>query len=686
MAGTTSGSFSTTRVSGKYTFTLYWTITSQGRENGTTPYSMVSFAFKGSKNSSTQRWWDLDATHTFTVDGSTLSSGRCSFDSRNWATNTEYTIWSSSSDVKVYHNAAGSKTMSTYFTLTTTGTDVGTFTVGGDAVLLDIPMAGTLSLSASSVTISSGSTPSVTASVGSYVSSLYYRLVWYIGGTGVQQVDFQASSYSYSFTPSTWGNAMPNTKTVTATAYLYTYSDSGRTNVVGSASYATCSVTYTIPPTVGNPTASPIGYSTGRGLSGYYTGQTGVRISAGSFSGSNGAGLSSYTYFVSGAAQSTTATNYCDIGSLTSAGTIYLTVRYTDTRGNYADGSTSISVEAYSTPKITSYNAYRVTSGSTPDTSGTKIYYTATSSAIGSGNYITGMSVATTPTATQSTASGASYTMSGTLNGAFSITQTYTVQFTATDQMGYSSTASLTVQTAERIINVKANKKGIAFGKFADQTSAGDNLIDSAWSIKTRASGMDGVLVSHGEVADASVQTYRTDINKGVSLVTGASGARGIYLNGEEQWLINTDGVSVGIPKPLYLGSSYTVGNFGHPNAGNRQYQAVVNDSFAATSSWQTVSNLILYAPNDGLYAIEASALYSNSQPSGVAIITRSASSSYNDYRAIVDRGASGLTDGTTQYLNCSCVAYLGAGDVALVRVRYAWDGNNYIRLRMWLL
>ncbi len=136
----------------------------------------------------------------------------------------------------------------------------------------------------------------------------------------------------------------------------------------------------------------------------------------------------------------------------------------------------------------------------------------------------------------------------------------------------------------------------------------------------------------------------------------------------------------------INAGGGIQVGNFEHPNAGNSQYQSVDIDGFAATTDWQTVPNLSLSAPVTGLYAIEALAAYSNSSPSGVAIITRSASSSYNDYRAIVDRGVSGLTDGTTQYLNCSCVAYLGAGSVALVRVRYAWNGNNYIRLRMWLL
>ena len=505
MAGTTSGYYEEYRSNNRYRFRLYWTIDSQGRENGTTPYSVMTFSFKGLRTSTAVYSWDYDATYSFSLDGQAYASGAYRFDSGTWTVNQEYEIWSKSG-VVIYHGATGSRSLPMSFSFNTDTSIVGVVTTSGTATLLDIPMAGSLSLSSGSVTISSGSTASVTASVGSYVSSLYYRLVWYIGGTGVQQVDFQASSYSYSFTPSTWGNAMPNTKTVTATAYLYTYSDSGRTNVVGSASYATCSVTYTIPPTVGNPTASPIGYSTGRGLSGYYTGQTGVRISAGSFSGSNGAGLSSYTYFVSGVAQSTTATNYCDIGSLTSAGTIYLTVRYTDTRGNYADGSTSISVEAYSTPKITAYNAYRVTSGSTPETSGTKIYYSATSSATGSGNYITGMSVSTSPAASSSTASVSTYTMSGTLNGAFAITQAYTVQFSATDKMGFSATASVLVQTAERIINVKANKKGVAFGKFAET----DNCVDFAWAQKVGnwthgfAAGSQFLSTSKGYTASGS--------------------------------------------------------------------------------------------------------------------------------------------------------------------------------------
>lgn len=486
MAGTSSGSFYTTRVSGHYTFTLYWTITSQGRENGTTPYSMVSFVFKGKKDSSSQRWWDLNATHTFSVDGTTQSSGACSFDSRSWSVNTEYTIWQSSSDIKIYHNSAGQKTASMYFTLTTTGTDVGTFTVGGNATLLDIPMAGTLSLSASSVTISNSTGPSITATVGSYQSAFYYRLYFYIGSTQVEYKDFTSSTYAYTLGASTWGAKMTSSNSVTATATLYTYSNSARTTQIGSASSATFTVNYTIKPTADTPEVSASGYSAGKGLSAYYKGQTTATVTISNFAGSNGSTLKNYTFYQGGIAQSTQTNTSWTSGTLYSTGTVQFTVRVTDSRNNYVDKPVSITVVDYATPKITAYNAYRVTSGSTPETSGTKIYYSATAQATGTGNSITKMTVATSPVASSSTATvNNASSMSGTLNGAFSITQSYTVQFTATDQMGYSSTASILVQTAERIINVKANKKGIAFGKFAETTSAGDNLMDSAWAIKS---------------------------------------------------------------------------------------------------------------------------------------------------------------------------------------------------------
>ena len=216
------------------------------------------------------------------------------------------------------------------------------------------------------------------------------------------------------------------------------------------------------------------------------------------------------------------------------------------------------------------------------------------------------------------------------------------------------------------------------------QTFAGEKTFTGSiytnGNVSAQGSGQFGNSTESATVIALTNSTGTTNLHR-------SGNVGGIYDSVLQDWLIHTDGVSAAINPKLYLPSGYQMGNWLHSNAGNQQYQEVSNSSFSATNAWQTVPNLSLSAPIVGLYAIEAMATYNNAQPSALAIITRSASSSYNDYRAIVDRGASGLTDGTTQYLNCSCVARLSAGDVVIVRARYAYSGaDNYIRLRMWLL
>ena len=134
----------------------------------------------------------------------------------------------------------------------------------------------------------------------------------------------------------------------------------------------------------------------------------------------------------------------------------------------------------------------------------------------------------------------------------------------------------------------------------------------------------------------------------------------------------------------INAGGGIQVGNFEHSNAGNYQYQNKTV-SITTSTSWQTVQDVTLTAQTSGLYAIEAWAAYNASSPIGIAIMV-GGNQTYNDYLSVVDRSAVGLTDGTTQYLHTSGIAWLNAGQVARVRVKYSGAASNQVKLAMWLL
>ena len=164
------------------------------------------------------------------------------------------------------------------------------------------------------------------------------------------------------------------------------------------------------------------------------------------------------------------------------------------------------------------------------------------------------------------------------------------------------------------------------------------------------------------------------------------TGTDGIYLSGKGVAFGKsaiTDNL-VDSAWKINAGDGIQVGNWNHLNAGNYQYQ-YKTVSITTTTSWQTVQDATLTAQADGLYAIEAWAAYNSLQPVGIAIMV-GGNQTYNDYLSVVDRSAVGLTDGTTQYLHTSGVAWLTSGQVARVRVKYLGASSNQVKLAMWLL
>lgn len=562
MAGSMSGSFSQNSSTGAYKFTLTWEITSQGID-GATPYSNVAFALKGERLNNSYNSYNNNSSYSFTIDSKSNASGNLNFDSRSWSVGTQYTLWAPSGTTRINHNSTGDKSIDLGFTLTTGTAGAGTVTVSGRAVLQDIAMSGVLTLSSSSLTISNSTGPTQSFTIGQYHSTYSYRVDWLIGSTTVATTSIPVGNTtvrSQVFGAAACGSAMANTKSATVTANLYTYSGSTQ---IGTVSTKTFTLNFAIAPTANTPTVTAKGNPSG--ISGYIKGRTYATVAISGASSPNGGSIKSYTFYQAGAAQSTVTTTSTsaswDSSVFNSTGSVTFMVRVTDSRGNYVDKSASaITVNDYAGPKITSYNAYRVSSGSTADPSGTSIYYTAAGSisASSQGNAITSFKV--TIGSTSSTAATSS-PISGTLSS-FPISSAYTATFSLTDKMGNSTTATVPIPTASRIINVKSNKKGIAFGTFATT----DNVIETPWQIKSSKAGVSGAsafLASHGTAnMDVGMEVRRTDTNRMIELIIGSGGVnRGLYINDGNMagWLLYYDDTTLHLTKPTQVENNLSV-------------------------------------------------------------------------------------------------------------------------------
>lgn len=254
--------------------------------------------------------------------------------------------------------------------------------------LTTIPRASDIALSTSSLTIS-GTSGSITWTATSK-ADYYHTLTWSLGGsntviTALNHLNNTTQTGTLSYT--TLLSKLPSNATGTLTLTLSTYSDSGRTSLVGTKT-ASCSITITIVPSITtfpNPSvlSSPI---TNYAIAGYST------MQVANIATSKPSGASNVTTYVS--------TNYVQMATGSFTGTsgtvttqtlpakedgndtfnITFTAYAQDTRGNRSANISKIAtVYKYikPTPNLT---AYRVASSgsTTQDGSGTYLYIHAT--------------------------------------------------------------------------------------------------------------------------------------------------------------------------------------------------------------------------------------------------------------------------------------------------------------------
>lgn len=474
-----------------YTYQISWSAT----QNTSGNYSTVTCVHKLICGST----WSLDIgnrNNTCVVNGSSVS-----FTSNEIHTGGSATFTLGTTTHTVNHNSDGTGSFSVTGTFnmqaTISGVWVGSIVTSGSATLNTIARASSIT-SASNVVL--GNNCNVTFTPTS--SSFYYQMYFTIGAWTVSTGWFHpgtTSSYTYNYLNLSGTLADENKDTIysqlsdstsgTMTVELRTYSSRDTSTYIGTSSKTfTVTIPESIKPTISsnNISLSPTTYSY------LIQNKNAVQINVSGCSAGTGSSIASYTYSGPGISTGDIASTSATSGTISTSGTLTYTVTVKDTRGRTASATKSITCHPYTVPYFTSFSAYRVASSSSTAVNDSGAYircaYNLSYSSVSGSNKVTVKLKYKTSTGSwttldsdieNSTATSGSKIISKT--GGFGIDTTYVVCAEISDSYGGSNTStSVTIFSAERILNVRPNGSGIAFGKMAES----NNLFECKWPAK----------------------------------------------------------------------------------------------------------------------------------------------------------------------------------------------------------
>lgn len=556
---------------------------SAGNQSIADNYTTINYSYRAVRNNygfiGTTR--DNVGTLQVLINGSVVKSVAVGLTYDGDGGNTEC---SGSGSVNVGHNADGTKSCS-YQVKIVGGSDPrganyqwnSSASSAPSMSLATIPRATQPSMSASSVTMGNAITINTPRASSSFTHSLWYQVN---GGNWQGIASGVGTSYSWTV-PIGLASSVPNGTSISVTVICRTYN--GSTNLGDKYTSFTAYVPSSVVPSMGNPTATRVDNGVPSGWGVYVKGYSKVTVAMTSVSGSYGSTIKSYS--ITGPNLSSTSSSATS-GVLGSAGTNTYTCTITDSRGRTASKTVSISVVDYSKPSI-SVSASRCNSDGTVSSSGTYLRVTATYSiaSVSSKNSVSSRSVSCNGASNTSFSSGSAFV----LGANCAINTSYTLTASVKDALNNTASASITIPTASRIMNVRANKSGIAFGKFAES----DNLVDSAWNIRIPA-GYSNVDQSIPVAGDVSGIVSSVGALKNAKSVLGSA-----VMDGDWWGLISArhrNGAEDGTSYGLYLRSGL---NWSGNLLWGKQYGA---NSWQGERTILDSSNYTNYSPSNNTF------------------------------------------------------------------------------------
>ena len=342
----------------------------------------------------------------------------------------------------------------------------------------------TLSLKASTIS-ASGSTigSAVTLTCARSYSDVTHTLTWSFGGSTGSIASGVGTSQSWTPATATFAPLIPSATSGSCTVTCTT--KHGTATVGSNATTFTLYLPDSVKPSVSSGWYS-IAYDNSSApyptsgwacyIQGYSKAKatfTPSKVSAGT-----GSSISKYRLSIAGSNYDTTGTTATS-ATLPSSGTVTYTVYVYDARGRYASASGSVTVQAYASPAITSYNIFRCNSSGVADSAGAYFSLTANSTI----SSVNGNNVRTFQYQMQEVGGSWSewegYTNGSTAilgDGTLQAAKSYVVQLRLKDSFATTVYATATIPTDNVTFNLKDGGKGAAFGMYS-QT---DNLLQLA--------------------------------------------------------------------------------------------------------------------------------------------------------------------------------------------------------------
>jgi hypothetical protein len=338
----TSGSFSNTFKTG-WTLVVEWTESNVDTANNQSDITVTA-------KLKTASGYTIDSSASknisLTINGTTYSS-TCTV---GVGSGTTKTLWSKTVS-NINHNSDGAKTISITCKLaiavTLSGQYISSVSATGSAKLTTI--ARKSSMSVGDGTLGAAQTLTVTRQSSSFTHTITAKC-----GSASTTICTKSTSTSISFTPPlSWASQNTTGTSVSVTYTITTYNGS---TSLGSNTYTkTCSIPSSVKPSVSFTVSDANNYLATYG--GYVQSKSKFKIVI-TASGSQSSTIKSYKTTVDGKTY-TSSSITTDVISGSGSGTLTINVTVTDSRGRTATASKTVSVLAYTPPKISSMSVIR---------------------------------------------------------------------------------------------------------------------------------------------------------------------------------------------------------------------------------------------------------------------------------------------------------------------------------------
>lgn len=365
-----------------------------------------------------------------------------------------------SKTLNIAHNADGTKTLATSARIS--HQMFSSSSQSYSQALTTIPRATTPTLSATSVNMGASITINMPRASSSFDHTLTYK---FGSATGTIGTDL-GTSKAWTV-PLSLANQIPSATSGACTITCKTYNGS---TLIGTKTVSfTAKVPSSIVPSISSITAAEAVTGLAAKFGAYIQNKSKLKVTINA-SGSYSSTIKAYKTTIAG--KSYTASSFTS-GVITTSGTVTISTTVTDSRGRTASKSITVSVLAYTAPKISKFTAYRVNSEGVQDYEGksVKCLYAWTISALGNKNdktYLFEYKAKTSSTWT-SLASGGEYSFNS--ERIFSdialVDASYDLRLTVSDYFG-SAVAYMEIPTAFTLLDFHSGGKGLAFGKVSE--------------------------------------------------------------------------------------------------------------------------------------------------------------------------------------------------------------------------